>query len=236
MSNHTIGYALSRVVFDLAARPEYLGPLRQEIDEAVRQDGYELDESGHKVLRKTTYVKLRKVDSFLRESQRLFPSKIVSMVRIARSPIALSTGHQLPTGTRFGIPVYPLHKSPRTYPASDLAGTDMEAEYVPPDRFDGYRYYKLRRLPGADAKHQFGSSTSNDALAFGLGAHCCPGRFYAATVLKVAFVELVRFWDVRLPGDTEAKGGSPPAVKINDFSLTTDPTAALEIRRRKIMA
>lgn len=234
MSNHTIGYALSRAVFDLAARPEYLGPLREEIDQVVQEDGYELDDSGHKVLRKTSYVKLRKLDSFLRESQRLFPSKIVSMVRIARSPITLSTGHQLPTGTRFGVPVYPLHKSARTYPASQLEGTGME--YVPPDRFDGYRYYKLRRLPGADAKHQFGSSTSNDALAFGLGAHCCPGRFYAATVLKVAFVELVRFWDVRLPGDVEGKGGSPPAVAVNDFSISADPTAALEIRRRRISA
>lgn len=76
VSNHVVGLALSRAIIDLAARPEYLAPLRQEIEDAIQEDGYELGDNGQKDLKKTTYVKLRKLDSFLKESQRLFPAKL----------------------------------------------------------------------------------------------------------------------------------------------------------------
>lgn len=70
--------ALSQVVFDLAARPEYIKGLREEIKEALTEDGYDIDGEGFTKLKKSSYTKLRKLDSFLKESQRLSPPGISS--------------------------------------------------------------------------------------------------------------------------------------------------------------
>lgn len=68
--------ALSQVVFDLAARPEYIKGLREEIKEVLAEDGYDIDGDGFTKLKKSSYTKLRKLDSFLKESQRLSPPGI----------------------------------------------------------------------------------------------------------------------------------------------------------------
>lgn len=63
-SIHTTSMMCSHFFFDLCAHPEYLEPLRKEIITVLREDG------GFK---KSTLNKLRKLDSFLRESQRMNP-------------------------------------------------------------------------------------------------------------------------------------------------------------------
>jgi len=75
---HTSSMALSQVVFDLAARPEYIKGLREEIKEVLAEDGYDIDGEGFTKLKKSSYTKLRKLDSFLKESQRLSPPGISS--------------------------------------------------------------------------------------------------------------------------------------------------------------
>ena len=45
----------------MAAHPEYVQPMREEVEAAIREDGWT----------KSAIDKLRKVDSFLRESQRI---------------------------------------------------------------------------------------------------------------------------------------------------------------------
>ena len=64
---HTTSMAATQVLFDLSARPEYIEPLYQEVSQVVKQD------SGFK---KTTLTKMRKLDSFMRESQRLSPPSL----------------------------------------------------------------------------------------------------------------------------------------------------------------
>lgn len=68
--------ALSQVIYDLAARPEYIKGLREEIKEVLAEDGYDIDGEGFTKLKKSSYTKLRKLDSFLKESQRLSPPGI----------------------------------------------------------------------------------------------------------------------------------------------------------------
>lgn len=68
--------ALSQVIYDLAARPEYIKGLREEIKDVLAEDGYDIDGEGFTKLKKSSYTKLRKLDSFLKESQRLSPPGI----------------------------------------------------------------------------------------------------------------------------------------------------------------
>lgn len=65
--------ATSHALYDLAAHPEYVAPLREEIEQVIAEDGYEVDGSGMKNLKKQSLPKLKKLDSFLKESQRFSP-------------------------------------------------------------------------------------------------------------------------------------------------------------------
>lgn len=62
---HTTTLTCTHVLFDLAARPEYIAPLRHEVREVMAATGGSLE--------KKDLVKLVKLDSFLKESQRLNP-------------------------------------------------------------------------------------------------------------------------------------------------------------------
>jgi len=65
--------AVWHVVFDLACRPDYIQPLRDEIEKVIVEDGKDVDEEGFLKLKKNSITKLRKLDSFFKESQRLSP-------------------------------------------------------------------------------------------------------------------------------------------------------------------
>lgn len=61
---HTTSNLLSNVLYDLAAYPEYIQPLRDEICAVASEDG---------VLQKTSLLKLKLMDSVMKESQRTHP-------------------------------------------------------------------------------------------------------------------------------------------------------------------
>ena len=65
--------ATTQAIFDLAARPEYIQPLRDEIQQVIDEDGQDLDGEGFVKLKKMSMPKLKKLDSFLKETQRLSP-------------------------------------------------------------------------------------------------------------------------------------------------------------------
>jgi len=62
---HTSAAAPTQILYDLCARPEYIAPLRQEIEEVVATHGG--------VINKQALLKLMKMDSFMKESQRFNP-------------------------------------------------------------------------------------------------------------------------------------------------------------------
>lgn len=67
-SVHTTSMAATQALYDLCVHPEYVEPLRQELLDAMEKtDGK---------ITKQTLNKLRKLDSFMRESQRLNPPSL----------------------------------------------------------------------------------------------------------------------------------------------------------------
>lgn len=65
---HTTRLAIIHALYDIAARPEYIAPLREEIREVTR------DTNG--VLQKQHLTQMRKLDSFMKESQRHSPPSV----------------------------------------------------------------------------------------------------------------------------------------------------------------
>lgn len=66
-SIHTTTMSAAHSLYDMCYRPEYFDPLREEAVEILRED------EGWK---KTTLNKMRKLDSFLKESQRVNPPSL----------------------------------------------------------------------------------------------------------------------------------------------------------------
>lgn len=66
-SSHTTSMAACQTLFQMCEYPEYIAELRQEVSRAVQADqGW----------RKTTLTKLKKLDSFIKESQRVHPPSL----------------------------------------------------------------------------------------------------------------------------------------------------------------
>jgi cytochrome P450 len=99
----TTASAASQVIFDLVCRPKYMQHLRDEIRQVIDEDGY--DDSGlTRNIKRQSILKLQKLDSFIKESQRLSPFSLVSMDRITMAPLKLSTGHTIPKGVHVAFP------------------------------------------------------------------------------------------------------------------------------------
>ena len=64
-----VAKALTHALLDLAANPEYLKPLREEVDGVTKRGGWS----------KSALDQLHKIDSFVKESQRLHPLAICEL-------------------------------------------------------------------------------------------------------------------------------------------------------------
>ena len=81
----------------------------------------------------------------------------VVMTRLVLQPFTFSTGVTIPPGTLVSVP-------------ANATQTD-ETIHENPNKFDGFRFAKLREKEGeASGRHQ-AISASADNLSFGLGRH-----------------------------------------------------------------
>jgi hypothetical protein len=64
---HTTTMNACHAVYELAAHPHHIGPLREEITRVLAEGG---------VLTKSALNKMRKLDSFFRETQRINPANL----------------------------------------------------------------------------------------------------------------------------------------------------------------
>ncbi|KAF6798080.1 P450 monooxygenase [Colletotrichum sojae] len=173
-STHTTVDLLCNVLYDLAAHPECVEPLRAEIDRVLAEDG------GWK---KTTLYKMRLMDSFLKESQRMNPVQLTAMNRYVKETTVLSDGTRLPKGSLLAVSLAAL-RDPR--------------QFADPDRFDGFRFARRREQPGQENQWQF-TSTRNEFYSFGHGQWSCPGRFLVGNELKIFLAELLLRYDLKYP-------------------------------------
>ncbi|KAL2064356.1 hypothetical protein VTL71DRAFT_4850 [Oculimacula yallundae] len=227
---HTTSMATTAAIFDLATYPEYIQLLRDEIQQVIDEDGQDINGDGIMRLKKASIPRLWKLDSFLKESQRFSPPNIVTGTRLTTCDLALSTGHVLPRGTRFGFASWAVHQSSKPPALNPI----LNPLSKPVSQFDGLRFYHARKIAGNENKHQF-VTTSPDSLSFGHGNHACPGRFFASNEIKVVLIELLRNWDFRFVGDIKREGGIErrPKNVFDDVNCIPDMEGKVELKRRK---
>ncbi|KAK9775109.1 putative Cytochrome P450 monooxygenase [Seiridium cardinale] len=209
-SIHTTTMATAHAIYDLCAHPEYLEPLQQEVNDVFAAEGS---------LGKASLNKLRRLDSFMKESQRLNPPSQLAFNRVVQMPLKLSDGTCLPVGTHFSM-------------ASDAIMHD--SDQLPgggdPEVFDPFRYVRLREDPDHPEnlnRFQF-AMTDNSSLHFGHGKFACPGRFFASNEIKLLLSYLLLRYDFKYP-----VGQTRPQNLSADENLYPDPSARVLIRKRQ---
>ena len=206
-SIHTTQMNAVHCLYDLIAHREFLQPIRDEINQVLQEDGPWMS------WEKSSFSKLRKLDSFMRESQRWNPPTLLSMHRVMLQDYTFTDGTSLRKGAHISMAVNAIQNDPITTPD--------------PEIFDGLRYYKLRQRENEGHLHQF-STTQERVLNFGHGKYSCPGRFFASLEIKIVLVRLIMGFDFRFREGT----GRPKNLVAHEF-IFPNPDAELLMRARK---
>ncbi|EED16415.1 cytochrome P450, putative [Talaromyces stipitatus ATCC 10500] len=198
---HTTTDLTCQTLTQLAQNPEILAPLRKELVDVLQEHGW----------KKTSLYNMKLLDSVVKESQRLKPTGIATMRRLALDEVKLSDDTVIPKNSQICV--------------SSLKLWDSEV-YENPDKFDGYRFYKMREQAEGQTKAQL-VTTAPEYLAWGHGKHACPGRFFAANEVKIVLIYLLLRYDWRIAD------GQTPQFRRNGFSLNLDQHLRMMIRRRQ---
>lgn len=172
---HTTALTATNVLFDLASQPEYIEPLRDEIQQALK------DHNG--TLTSTALSSLRNLDSFIKESLRFRPMSIATFQRRVLRPFTLSDGTYIPQDTVLEIANHAITRDPEYFPD--------------PETFHPWRFAE-RHQP----RDQF-ASVSGMLGTFGFGAHACPGRFFAAAEIKMVLAWVLVNYHLKMPEGRE---------------------------------
>jgi len=172
---HTTSMAFTHVLYDLATHTEYAEPMRKEVKSVIQSEGWNKESIG----------KMRKLDSFIKESQRLGIGAL-QMRRRALKEFTFSNGVTVPVGTHIAVASHSTHMD--------------KVNYKNPEEFHGFRFEELSQKDGDFTKYQ-AVSLSKDFILFGQGRNGCPGRFFAINELKVMLAYVLLTYDVKLPGD-----------------------------------
>ncbi|RBR26346.1 uncharacterized protein FIESC28_00846 [Fusarium coffeatum] len=195
----------TQAIYDLAAHPEYVSILRQEVESVPR------DQNGN--FNRDSTSAMEKLDSFLKESQRLNSPDLTTFQRAAVADMTLPDGTFVPKGTKLEINTCSIH-----------ADKDF---YENPKEFDGLRFYKMRQGPGQENKYKY-SSVGRDDLSWGFGRHACPGRYLSAVNIKLILAELLMNYDIKLCEGAKR----PPNIEF-EVLCSPDPNYEILLKNRE---
>ncbi|PSS38083.1 hypothetical protein PHLCEN_2v63 [Hermanssonia centrifuga] len=199
---HTSSHSFTHALLILAANPQWVKPMREEVEEVVSREGWS----------KAAIQKMRRVDSFLKETQRMTGLGDLSMTRLAMQDFTFSDGTFVPKGSLVSVAAGPMHQDEEFYENAEI--------------FNPWRFVDMREEEGEGTKHQM-VSTSLEYVTFGHGRHACPGRFFAVNELKSMMAHLVMNYDIKM------EGGRPSEPKRWAQTIFPDPKAEVMFKKRE---
>ncbi|OOF93346.1 hypothetical protein ASPCADRAFT_516985 [Aspergillus carbonarius ITEM 5010] len=179
-SAHQMSMALVYAIFDLCLHPEYIEPLRKEI-ESERSIAESEDFIDHLPL----------LDSFLRESARLNALDALTVQRMALAPYTFSDGTHVPAGNLVAVPQAAVMQDPRSYPD--------------PMEFNPYRFVAVDGTDGSMRAFPKYTDVRWNHPYWGSAKRACPGRWYVSRTLKQILAHLITEYDVKLADTGSAR-------------------------------
>ncbi|KAI1463645.1 cytochrome P450 [Daldinia caldariorum] len=210
-SIHTTSGTLNSILFDWLAHTEYHDDIEAEVREVVAEA--QKDDSGKDRWDMQRIAKLRKLDSFMTESVRMHPIGFITTQRYTLKSHRFNDGLRIPAGTIFQFPSDGVHHDADIYPE--------------PDRFDAYRFLRMRETVDPNRFHF--ASVSDTFLNFGAGSHACPGRFISAIAIKLVMALLMTRYEVKWKDESIRQR---PDDMAYDFNLRCNPSVRIALRRK----
>ncbi|TFK90085.1 cytochrome P450 [Polyporus arcularius HHB13444] len=198
---HTSSSSLVHALFHVLVDPSLVMSLREEARAALEAHGWT----------RAALEKMPKMDSFLKESQRLNGINVLGMTRRAMQDTVLADGTFIPAGTLCSVPSYCPHHDEEKY-----------------DGANDFKPFRFSDSKEAGSTRQQFVNTSDDFMAFGRGKHACPGRFFAAMELKVILAYLLMNYDMEL----QDKSTGRPANLHFGVSIAPSPSAVVVFKKR----
>ncbi|GAW26838.1 putative cytochrome P450 [Rosellinia necatrix] len=207
---HTTSMAISNVLFDLCAHPEWDAKLHSEVTNLIKEVG----PVGEKLPVKDWTARLEFLDSFFNESQRLSQPISITPNRYAYENVTFKDGLTIPKGALVGFVA--IHNQ-------------IDPEIAPnPEKFDPMRSFVRRHSSPEEKDKHLAGQPSKENFAFGYGGQACPGRNYAVAVLKMVLSRILVDYEFKfVAGHTK-----PTKYHLMEF-IIPDPTAKLMMRKRK---
>lgn len=177
-SVHTLSIAVTYALSDLYTRPEYIDDLRRELA------------STPLATLRANPEDLPCLDAFLKESARLSAFESTSVRRQALKPYVFQSGLRVDTGDWVCVPTRSVMRDPD--------------RFLEPMKFDPYRHRSTASADdtGASTRQRYlvdSNKEGDGTLIWGLSRISCPGRFYAALVMKLVVAIFVEDYECELP-------------------------------------
>ncbi|PHH78973.1 hypothetical protein CDD80_5914 [Ophiocordyceps camponoti-rufipedis] len=172
---------------------------------------------------------LIRLDSSIRESQRLSNFSDTLLERVVVSPAGLvlpGSDFLLPPGIHLTVNLEGTHHDESLY-RNALAYNPLRYAHLCEEAMTTNTHQQQQQQNSLIKPQTLGMvSTSNGHLAFGHGLHACPGRFFVAHELKLIMAHLLRSYEFR-------HGGQRPRSRWIG-PLTVPPMGVcIEVRRRR---
>jgi cytochrome P450 len=218
-ATHTTHLTIVHALLDLLSHYSP-GPSSSPL-EHIRAEASVILASHNNTWTRAAVAQLHRADSAIRESLRYTTMGGRGSMRQVTPAcgVQLPSGETVPQGVWVGLPVAAIHHDAALYAEPDA--------YLP-FRFSDERE-KLQAESGGpkalEASKLAMATTSHTFLPFSHGRHACPGRFYAAQLLKLLLAELVLRYDVR--GLEER----PKNMIVSDLTVPPDGVSVWVKRR-----
>ncbi|KAK0212153.1 cytochrome P450 [Desarmillaria ectypa] len=171
---HTTSMTFTTALYALAAHSEYVQTLRGEVETVITEEGRT----------KAAMGRMRQLDSFLKESQRLYGGVgVFNMLRVVKKDFVFSDGTIVPAGNHLGVAAYSTHMD--------------EKNYEDPLEFKPWRFSDKRKEEGESLRHQM-VALDLEYVLFGNGRSACPGRFFAVNEIKALLSYILLNFDVKM--------------------------------------
>ncbi|GAN02000.1 cytochrome P450 [Mucor ambiguus] len=173
---HTTSEALTYAMYCLVKHPEYISELRDEQTRVLLEDGI-TDQEQDVVYTPAMYRQMIKLDSFIRECMR---TRMVGFglphTNVSKEDIILKSGATVKPGHEIFINLFQVHHD-----------KDNQPEFQDLETFDGFRFVN---------KDKLAVKAGQDYLAFGMGRHACPGRWFATHQIKGIMSFFIKNYDI----------------------------------------
>ena len=208
---HTTSFTITHAIFDLvSSKQEYVDKLREEISSSLANQGGEWN--------KKSLGQMEKLDSIVRESLRLHMVSTFGIPRlvVGKNGFTTRSGVNIPKGNIVATPGKNIATDESFYPDADVYKPFRFAE-------------KGKGEDSKDVRRLVTPTTTPEFLAFGHGKHACPGRFFAASELKLILGYMLMNYDIEMLDER------PPDIYAGVARLP--PMAAkIRVRPRKNIA